>query len=136
MPPKELNLFFWHKIDSFDLMCILYVLGFILVTTRKYPLREYILGVPTHTTAWDQLWRVDETLNCVVHTWLSFTLPSNAAAAVAVASLKVYLTTLLIKLFSFIDFLGGRDGDGDGTGTGRTDGRTYGQTDFSRKILF
>ena len=49
--------------------------------------------------------------------------------------LKVYLTTLLIKVFSFSDFLGGRDGDGDGT-DGRTDGRTYGQTDFSRKILF
>ena len=88
-----------------------------------------------HTTALDRLWRGDETLNCVVYTWLGFALPSNAAAAavsaVAVASLKVYLTTLLIKVFSFSDFLGGRDGDGDGT-----DGRTYGQTDFSRKILF
>ena len=54
-----------------------------------------------------------------------------AAVVVAVASLKVYLTTLLSKVFSFSDFLGGRDRDGD-----RTDGRTYGQTDFSRKILF
>ena len=25
------------------------------VPTRKYPLRGYILGVLTHTTAWDQL---------------------------------------------------------------------------------
>ena len=24
-----------------------------IVTTRKYPLRGYILGVLTHTTAWD-----------------------------------------------------------------------------------
>ena len=86
-----------------------------------------------HTTALDRFWRGDETLNCVVYTWLGFTSPSNAAAAVAVASLKVYLTTLLIKVFNFSDFLGGRDGDGDGDGT---DGRTYGQTDFSRKILF
>ena len=35
-------------------------------------------------------------------------------ATVVVASLKVYLTTLLSKVFSFSDFLGGRDGDGDG----------------------
>ena len=40
--------------------------------------------------------------------------------AAAVASLKVYLTTLLIKVLSFSDFLGGRDGDGDGT-DGQTD---------------
>ena len=55
----------------------------------------------------------------------------GGAAAVAVTSLKVYLTTLLIKVFSFSDFLGGRDRDVD-----RTDGWTYGQTDFSRKIIF
>ena len=30
--------------------------------TRKYPLRRYILGVLTHTTAWDQLWGGDRTL--------------------------------------------------------------------------
>ena len=30
--------------------------------TRKYPLREYILGVLTHTTALDRLWGGDETL--------------------------------------------------------------------------
>ena len=28
----------------------------ILAITRKYPLRGYILGVLTHTTAWDRLW--------------------------------------------------------------------------------
>ena len=33
-----------------------------LFKTRKYPLREYILGVLTHTTAWDQHWGDDETL--------------------------------------------------------------------------
>ena len=27
--------------------------------TRKYPLRGYILGVLTHTTAWDRLWGGD-----------------------------------------------------------------------------
>ena len=27
--------------------------------TRKYPLRGYILGVLTHTTAWEQLWEGD-----------------------------------------------------------------------------
>ena len=31
--------------------------------TRKYPLRGYILGVLTHTTAWDRHWGVDKTLN-------------------------------------------------------------------------
>ena len=30
--------------------------------TRKYPLRRYILGVLTHTTALDQLWGGNETL--------------------------------------------------------------------------
>ena len=39
--------------------------------TRKYPLRGYILGVLTHTTAWDQLLKGDETLkNC--HQNISF----------------------------------------------------------------
>ena len=33
-----------------------------LVNTRKYPLREYILGVMTHATAWDRLWGDDEPL--------------------------------------------------------------------------
>ena len=30
-----------------------------ICNTRKYPLRGYILGVLTHTTAWDQLWGDD-----------------------------------------------------------------------------
>ena len=30
--------------------------------TRKYPLRRYILGVLTHTTALDRLWGGDATL--------------------------------------------------------------------------
>ena len=30
--------------------------------TRKYPLRGYILGVLTHTTAWDRHWEGDITL--------------------------------------------------------------------------
>ena len=30
--------------------------------TRKYPLRGYILGVLTHTTAWDRLWGGDVSL--------------------------------------------------------------------------
>ena len=32
------------------------------LNTRKYPLRGYILGVLTHTTALDRLWGGDETL--------------------------------------------------------------------------
>ena len=36
------------------------------LTTRKYLLRGYILGVPTHTTAWDQLWGDDETVTHLV----------------------------------------------------------------------
>ena len=35
-----------------------------LYLTRKYPLRGYILGVLTHTTALDRLWEGDETLKC------------------------------------------------------------------------
>ena len=34
--------------------------------TRKYPLRGYFLGVLTHTTAWDRLWRGDETERLVL----------------------------------------------------------------------
>ena len=34
--------------------------------TRKYLLRGYILGVLTHTTAWDQNWGGDETLKLVL----------------------------------------------------------------------
>ena len=33
--------------------------------TRKYPLRGYILGVLTHTTAWDRLWGGDVYLKIV-----------------------------------------------------------------------
>ena len=32
------------------------------VKTRNYLLCRDILGVPMHTTAWDQLWGGDETL--------------------------------------------------------------------------
>ena len=34
--------------------------------TRKYPLCGYILGVLTHTTAWDRNWGGDETLKLVL----------------------------------------------------------------------
>ena len=34
----------------------------VLEFTRKYPLRGYILGVLTHTTAWNRHWRGDITL--------------------------------------------------------------------------
>ena len=37
-----------------------------IVATRKYPLRDYILIVLTHTTAWDQNWGGDETLKLVL----------------------------------------------------------------------
>ena len=37
-----------------------------LVNTRKYPLRGYILGVLTHTTAWDSHWGGDKTLKLVL----------------------------------------------------------------------
>ena len=35
------------------------------VKTRKYSLRGYILGVLTHTTARDQQWGGDATLECI-----------------------------------------------------------------------
>ena len=40
--------------------------NFLLANTRKYPLRGYILGVLTHTTAWDRHWGGDETLKLVL----------------------------------------------------------------------
>ena len=36
------------------------------LVARKYPLRGYILGVLTHTTAWDRHWGGDETLKLVL----------------------------------------------------------------------
>ena len=33
-----------------------------IAITRNYPLRGYIQGVLTHTTAWDRLWGGDGTL--------------------------------------------------------------------------
>ena len=49
---------------SFDLQpdTIDYDLNQLSLVTRKYPLRGYILGVLTHTTAWDRHWGGDETL--------------------------------------------------------------------------
>ena len=35
-------------------------------TTRMYSPHGYILGVLTHTTAWDRNWGVDETLKLVL----------------------------------------------------------------------
>ena len=39
----------------------------IYTITRKYPLRGYILGVLTHTTAWDRLWGGDVSLRLYKH---------------------------------------------------------------------
>ena len=39
-----------------------YLSSVILYQTRNYPLPGYILGVLTHTTAWDQNWGGGETL--------------------------------------------------------------------------
>ena len=39
-------------------------------TTRKYPLHGYILGVLTHTTALNQLWGDDKTLNMWFWNWV------------------------------------------------------------------
>ena len=40
----------------------LVIVYLLIVDTRKYLLRGYILGVLTHTTAWDRLWGADGTL--------------------------------------------------------------------------
>ena len=50
------SLFFPLLLEIFFIFCC--IIGY----TRKYPLRGYILGVLTHTTALDQLWGGDETL--------------------------------------------------------------------------
>ena len=52
-----------HTNVSVSLRCMFNsFIGFIILITRKYPLRGYILGVLTHTTALDRLWGGDETL--------------------------------------------------------------------------
>ena len=54
---------------------VIFVVGFLeypnkfwenIFFTRKYPLRGYILGVLTHTTAWDRHWGGDKTLKLVL----------------------------------------------------------------------
>ena len=45
-------------------MHFLFMYSLVVLFTRKCPLREYILGVLTHTIAWDQLQGGDETLKC------------------------------------------------------------------------
>ena len=49
-----------------------------LFDTRKYPLRGYILGVLTHTTAWDRLWGGNVSLRLYK---CSFALPQVAAVS-------------------------------------------------------
>ena len=39
----------------------LLIIGNVIEKTRKYPLRGYLLGVLTHTTALDRLWGGDGT---------------------------------------------------------------------------
>ena len=51
--PKGVSNIQLVKVESFSFIKV----------TRKYPLRGYILGVLTHTTAWDRHWGGDETLN-------------------------------------------------------------------------
>ena len=53
-PQKFKNAFATYKLATANKMHI--------GKTRKYPLRGYILGVLTHTTALERLWGVDETL--------------------------------------------------------------------------
>ena len=112
----------WKNINAFQGIISL------LESTRC----AYFLGVLTHTTAWDRLWRGDETLNCVVYTWLGFALPSNAAAVVAVASLKCIWQLCLAKFSVSATFWG--DVTGTGTGRGR-DGHMDRQT-FLGKYYF
>ena len=41
------------------LIALNWIAKYLSQITRKYPLRGYILGVLTHTTAWDRLWGGD-----------------------------------------------------------------------------
>ena len=59
-----------------------------IVFTRKYPLRRYILGVLTHTTAWDQLLGGDVFLRLYIlssadHVILKSSIRSSALPRVA-----------------------------------------------------
>ena len=56
------SLTYSNKLQVSDALVLIYVqitqYGYInFELTRKYPLRGYILGVLTHTTAWDRIWR-------------------------------------------------------------------------------
>ena len=53
--------------------------------TRKYPVHGYILSVLAHTTAWDRLWKGDETLKWVslYVAWLHFTQYRNIRSKVS-----------------------------------------------------
>ena len=51
-------MFFWPKNTKMFIIRVKCI-TVIFVITRKYPLRGYILGVLTHTTAWDRLWGGD-----------------------------------------------------------------------------
>ena len=126
--------------------------------TRKYPLRGYILGVLTHTTAWDRLWGGDVFLRMYVRSsasprmtavWQGFwnsdyvVLKSNIRSSASphpaqqydseyfFVTPEVYLTTLFGKIFFFSDFFGGTGQDG----TGQT-GQTNRQTDIRTDRLF
>ena len=53
--------------------------------TRKYPLRGCILGVLTHTIAWEQLWEGDGTLDqvSIYVAWLHFAQYHNVRSSVS-----------------------------------------------------
>ena len=116
--------------------------------TRKYPLRGYILGVLTHTTAWDQLWggdlflrsyiRYRHNLTGLLELWpnweyaprlrLGGSGPTWGVRVTQDAHFSLLIHTKQLLLVTFCDTLARIEvsfwPDGTGTGTGTTDGRT------------
>ena len=62
MPVKIYNVVFIKCGFPDNVVCLPYLGTPYINFTRKYLLRGYILGVLTHTTAWDQHWGSDVTL--------------------------------------------------------------------------
>ena len=120
--------------------------------TSKYPLCGYILGVLTHTTAWERLWGGDafltlyicssaspriaalglDCLNCEhCRMLVSFALPCPAQqwhqcdSECIFVTLEIHLTTLFSEIFCFSDFFLWRDR----TGRDVTDKQTNGHRD-------
>ena len=62
----EIHIYLHYSKFAKFLIWFQYFYFLLYIPTRKYPLRWYILGVLSHTTAWNQLWGGDVSLRFYV----------------------------------------------------------------------